>query len=145
MEFTECKGFVSMSIVKMSVEPVEHWNNSDFVGFIMRSIIDLRGDPTFKFPNVAWLMYGVHVKRFRKRVEITNVEYKAFIDWVFSDDFLRGRRAVSFLAVVTIDVYYLYVRLQQRANPHVVQQMTADDSEVRHQRLFDTKAIFPEG
>jgi len=133
-----------MVVVKMVRDTGARWNTTEFTKYYMDTYKRLREDSEYVFPVRAWAMYGVHIKRFMKKYNLSNQEYKLFLDWVFSDDFLCGRKNIGFMCIVDPDVYQLFVRILKRNSPHVVQVMTSEEEKKIRERVHASKTLFPE-
>jgi hypothetical protein len=133
-----------MVVVRVTRDTGARWNTTDFTRFYMDTYRTLKGDPKYVFPVSAWAMYGVHIKRFMKKYKISSQEYKTFLDWVFSEEFLCGRKNVGFLCIVNPDVYQLFIRLLKRKSLSVVQPLTVEDEQHLRERVNASTILFPE-
>lgn len=132
-----------MAVVTMTRETVLKWNAKDFASYYMEKVRQLTGVHKMYAVSV-WAIYTNHIKRFMKRHNLSNLEYKAFVDWVFSPDFLCGRTTVNFLCVVDTDVHKLYVRLTKRDSPHVVQAITVGEEQALRGKIESSTTLFSE-
>lgn len=133
-----------MVVVKMTRDTGARWNTTDFSKYYMDTYRRLLDDPKYEFPQRAWAMYGVHIKRFMKKYNLSSQEYKSFLDWVFSEDFLCGRKNLGFLCIIDSDVYRLFIRIRKRNSPHVVQPITVEEEQQTRERVYASKTLFPE-
>lgn len=133
-----------MAVVKMERDTGARWNTTEFTRYYMDTYRKLRNQPDYVFPVRAWAMYGVNIKRFMKKYNLSNQEYKLFMDWVFSDDFLCGRKNLGFMCIVNPDVYQLFIRLLKRRSPHVIKPLTIEDEQQLWTRVNASKILFPE-
>ena len=133
-----------MTIVRMERPAVEFWSTTDFTRWYMDRYREMKNSWDLEFPDRAWAMYGTHIKRFMKKFKLSNTEYRAFIDWVFSEDFLCGRRDITFLCIVNPDVYLLFVRLRKRGSLHAVHSMTVEEEQALRERIRTSKSLFSE-
>jgi len=133
-----------MTVLVKGKREVAHWTTKEFTAYYMEKYKTLRRDPMYEFPDTAWLMYGVHIKRFMNKLKMTNEEYRDFIDWVFSPKFLGVRSNVGFMAIVKYEVWYYYQRIKNQKNLHNVNKPVSVDL-LRMRNVLDfNRDIFPE-
>lgn len=128
-----------MPYVVMHKFDVTDWTAKDFVNYYMFKYRELTHNPDYKFPDKAWLMYGIHVKRFLKEGKITKDDYRKFIDYVFSSDFLESGRFPGIMAIVNKQVFYYFKKKE-------VGSETDDDIEALKKikaQFFSSVMIFP--
>jgi hypothetical protein len=123
---------------------VKNWTTADFISYYMKKYKELRNDPMYKFPDTAWLLYGVHIKRFMTKLKLTNEDYRDFIDWVFSPVFLGKRNNVGFMAIVKYEVWYYYQRMKNQQNPHIVNRPKYGELQKMRNIIDANKDIFPD-
>jgi hypothetical protein len=132
-----------MAVVIMTREPVEKWNSKDFAAHYMRKLEEISG-VHMVYVSRDWAIYSTHIKRFMNKLHLSNAEYKDFVDWVFSPDFLCGKTHVNFLCVVNPDVHQLYMRLLKKNSPHVVTPMTDSEEQALRGRISSSATLFSE-
>jgi hypothetical protein len=133
-----------MAIVRIVRDTGARWNTTDFTRYYMETYRRLHNKPEYEFPDRAWAMYGTHIRRFIRKYKLSSQAYKTFLDWVFSDDFLCGRKNLGFLCTVDADVYQLFIRLQKRRSAYVIRPITDEDEQQLRTRIHASKSLFPE-
>lgn len=133
-----------MTILTKGKRDVSKWTTKEFVSYYMDKYKTLRQDPLFEFPDVAWVMYGTHIKRFIAKVKTTNEEYRDFMDWIFSPDFMGTRSNIGFMAIVSYDVWYYYQRVKNQKNPHNINKPISDALLKMREAIDYNRNFFPE-
>lgn len=98
-----------MPIIKVSpyVEinrPLEKWSNKDFLKHFSNKLKETTGKE-LDIPPIAWQGFMGRMKGFRKKLGISNQEYKEFIDRVFSELFVGKGYVPAFGSIVSERVY----------------------------------------
>ncbi len=108
---------------------VPSWTARDFTAYYMFKYRESMEDPTHEFPKETWLMWSAHIKRFMKKLRLTNEDYKEYIDFLFSPKF-KARGIIGFMAIVNEKLYYRYNIVKQskiKKNPHVTREATDEE------------------
>jgi hypothetical protein len=87
-------------------KPLEKWSSRDFIIYYSNSLKKLTGE-NLKVPPEAWVGFGARIKGFQRKLNLTNIEYKNFIDEVFSSFYVKNKYQPSFGSIVSEKIYYL--------------------------------------
>jgi hypothetical protein len=98
-------------------KPLERWNTSDFVRYYMRRFRQRSNNPGFVFPKTAWLGYGQRVNMFKRGSNISNTEYKEFIDYVFDYLFKDVKTPIAIGVLASKKVFYIFKKYGTNATP----------------------------
>ena len=110
---------------------IDDWNARNFVIYYMEKYKEHTNDPDRIFSKDVWLMWGLHIKRFMKKLRLTNAEYKDYIDFLFSPKF-KNTGIIGFMAIVSEKLYYRYkVQHESRVkeNPRSLRRATDEEVE----------------
>ena len=132
-----------MPILNKKPVDVEKWTTRDFVGYYMHYYRKLIGDETYTFPQFTWLQYGVHIKRFKNKLQITNSEYRDFIDYLFSPKFIKPDRLVGFMAIVSGSVFHYYQRHMMLTKSDIKNPPTLTEIAQFYKQLIESEIMFP--
>ena len=129
-------------LVKKPID-VEKWTTRDFVGYYMHYYRRMIGDETYEFPKFTWLQYGVHIKRFKNKLQITNSEYRDFIDYLFSPKFITPNNIVGFMAIVNASVFHYYQRQKLLKRQDIKNPPTLYELLQTYNQLISSEIMFP--
>jgi len=100
-----------MPIIKVSPytvinKSIEKWSNKDFLIYFSNKLKETTGKE-LDIPPIAWQGFMSRMKGFRKKLGISNVDYKNFIDNVFAKLFVGKQYVPAFGSIVSERVFNL--------------------------------------
>lgn len=90
--------------VSITQKDIEKWSSRDFLLYFSR-LMDKHYAQPLSIPSVAWRGFMARVKGFKEKLNLSNIEYKTFIDTVFDDFFKQDNYTPSFGTIVSEKVY----------------------------------------
>jgi len=100
MPIIEVSPFVVIS------KPLEKWSNKDFLIHYSNKLKETTGRE-LTIPPIAWQGFMSRMKGFRKKLNISNQDYKDFIDRVFAELFVGKQYVPAFGSIVSERVYHI--------------------------------------
>lgn len=85
-------------------KPLEKWSNKDFLIYYSNKLKEITGRE-LTIPPIAWQGFMARMKGFRKKLGISNQDYKEFVDRVFSELFIGKQYVPAFGSIVSERVY----------------------------------------
>lgn len=117
------------------IKSLDQWNTRDFIKYYSIKLEKLTGKRLL-VPPEAWVGFGARIKGFKEKLNLTNIEYRNFIDKVFSKFFIGAGYEPSFGCIVSEKVYYLAHKLRES------DQFSNEDFEVLKQELYKDTSLF---
>jgi len=114
---------------------INDWSNKDFLLYFSNLLKIARGKG-LEIPPDAWPGFLGRMKGFRKKVILTNVQYKEFIDLLFSSALTQMGFFPNFGAIVSERVYYLTEKLRKKTMSALY------DFEKLRSQLYSNKEFF---
>ncbi len=96
-------------------KPIRQWSNRDFLIYFADSYKKYTSH-NFCIPKDAWVGMLSRIKGFRLKTNLSNKEYKEFIDNVFNVFFTQDNYVPNFGSIVSEKVYYLTLKLVRNAD-----------------------------
>ena len=87
-----------------AAKSIEKWSSRDFLIYYSNKLKDLTGR-YLEIPSDAWMGFMSRIKGFKKKLKLTNIEYKHFIDQVFSNFFVKNKYEPTFGCIVSERVF----------------------------------------
>lgn len=128
MPIIEVSPFVVIS------KPLEKWSNKDFLMYYSNKFKEITGRE-LTIPPMAWQGFISRMKGFRKKLGISNQDYKSFIDRVFTELFIGRQYVPAFGSIVSERVFNL---LKKR----FLKECTNDDFIKLRDKLFRDNMLF---
>jgi hypothetical protein len=118
-------------------KPLEKWSNKDFLSYFSNRLymIDKKG---LDIPPNGWRYYMSFIKGFRDKFNISNAQYKAFIDILFETVFKYKNFKPNFGCMISEKLYNTFnIRSRNR------ESFTEDDFETLQKELLAGLKRFP--
>jgi hypothetical protein len=96
----------TITFSQKTLKPLEKWSSRDFIIYYSNSLKNLTGKNLI-VPPEAWIGFGARIKGFQRKLNLTNIEYKNFIDKVFSSFYVKNKYQPSFGSIVSEKIYYI--------------------------------------
>lgn len=85
---------------------ISQWSNRDFLIYFSQKYKEYTSH-NFSIPKAAWIGLLSRIKGFKLKTNLSNIEYKKFIDTVFNEFFTQDNYIPSFGAIVSEKVFYI--------------------------------------
>lgn len=125
----------SIVFKQKKVKLLDQWNTRDFIMYYSNKLGELTGN-SLVIPPEAWAGFGSRIKGFKKKLNLSNIEYKNFIDKVFSKFFINKEYEPSFGCIVSEKVYYLTYKIRES------DQFSNEDFEALKKNLYADSSLF---
>ncbi len=96
-------------------KPIDDWSNRDFLIYFSH-LYTYHTSFNFRIPKEAWAGMLSRIKGFRLKMNLSNAEYKEFIDNVFNIFFTQDNYVPTFGAIVSEKVFYTTLKLLKNLN-----------------------------
>lgn len=127
---------MKIKVTAGSSKSIEQWSSRDFIMYYFNKLYFLT-KKDFVIPPVAWQGFAGRMKGFRNKLNISNVQYKKFIDSVFERFFSENSYVPCFGAIVSERVYFI-------VNTLCTQRLTDTDFEKLRRELYSNNILFSE-
>uniref|UniRef100_A0A7C3WV10 Uncharacterized protein n=1 Tax=Dictyoglomus turgidum TaxID=513050 RepID=A0A7C3WV10_9BACT len=128
-----------MKIKLTNTKDIDKWSNRDILIYFLVKYKEFVSKE-FSVPEDAWVGMMSRIKGFREKMNLTSLQYKEFIDDVFSIFFTQKDYVPSFGAIVSEKVYY-NIKFLKTSKLTSCKSFTNDDFEKLKQELY-SKEIF---
>jgi len=118
------------------IKPIEKWTSRDFIKYYFNKLQKFDGINPPKIPPEAWIGFGSRIKGFQKKLNLTNHQYKQFIDTLFNKIFISDQYQPSFGCIVSEKVYFLAGKFKSS------KEFTNTEFERLREELYRDRSLF---
>ena len=118
-------------------KPIEKWSNKDFLSYFSNRLymLDKKG---MDIPPNGWRYYMSFIKGFRDKLNISNVQYKAFIDKLFETVFKYENFNPNFGCMISEKLFNMF-----NIKAHNRESFTEDDFKALQKEQMVSLQRFP--
>ena len=84
---------------------IEKWTSRDFIKYYFNKLKSLKNINTQAIPSEAWVGYGARIKGFIKKKNLSNFQYKSFIDSIFKNFYNSEIHVPAFGCIVSEKIF----------------------------------------
>ena len=96
-------------------KPLVKWSNKDFTSYYFNKLYFLTNKKV-EIPPIAWQGFAGRIKGFRSKLNVSNKDYKNFIDEVFVTFFVKKRYVPCFGSIISEKVWHIFNKYKGNSN-----------------------------